>query len=290
MTLRHLKIFTAVYREGSITQAAKTLHLAQPSVSVAVKELEEHYGVCLFERVGRNIRVTETGRLFYEYAEHIVNMFEEMEAAMTDRDALGSLRIGASITIGTHIMPKILKMLQSEFPDLKLEAVIRQSACVEDMVFNHSVDIGLIENQPFNENLWTRTFRKDRLCAIVPPGHPLTGRGTVRLKDMANYPFLMREPGSAGREILEHAFALEGLTVKPLLESAATQSIVRSVEEGLGVAVLPELLVRQAVEEGTVVQVPLRPVLKRNLLIIRHPRKFVSEAMRRLETLCMESK
>ena len=105
MTLRHMKIFTAVFRHSNITKAADELHLAQPSVSVAVKELEEYYGIRLFERFGRRIFPTETAKEFYGYALHIVSVFEEMEKKIRNWDTLGVIRIGASITIGTHILP-----------------------------------------------------------------------------------------------------------------------------------------------------------------------------------------
>ena len=82
MTLRHMKIFVTVYQHSSVTKAAGELHLAQPSVSLAVKELEEYYGIRLFDRIGRGIRPTEAGSEFYSYALHIVSLFEDMEKSL----------------------------------------------------------------------------------------------------------------------------------------------------------------------------------------------------------------
>ena len=112
MTLRHMKIFVTVYRHSNITRAAEELHLAQPSVSLAVKELEEYYGIRLFERIGRRICPTEAGNEFYSYALHIVSLFEDIEKRIKNWDTLGTIRIGTSITIGTHILPGLIKKYQ----------------------------------------------------------------------------------------------------------------------------------------------------------------------------------
>ena len=112
MTLRHMKIFTAVFRNSNITRAAEELHLAQPSVSLAIKELEEYYGIRLFERIGRGISPTEGAKEFYGYALHIVSLFDEMEIKIKNWDTLGTLRLGTSIAIGTHILPILLERYQ----------------------------------------------------------------------------------------------------------------------------------------------------------------------------------
>ena len=115
MTLRHLKLFIAAADAGSITAAARQLYIAQPTVSIAVKELEEHYGICLFERISKRLRITEDGRRFLDYARHIVRLFDEMEQLFTDPERKGSLRLGASVTVGIHYVPEMVKKLETAF-------------------------------------------------------------------------------------------------------------------------------------------------------------------------------
>ena len=158
MTLRHMKIYTAVFRCSSITRAADELHLAQPSVSFAVKELENYYGIRLFDRIGRRICPTEAGREFYGYASHIVSLFEDMEKQFKNWDAIGTLRVGTSITIGTHILPMLIRRYQQDFPDLKVEAVISKSRDIEQDLLDGRVDIGLIETQPEAPDLLSIPF------------------------------------------------------------------------------------------------------------------------------------
>ncbi|HJD34095.1 MAG TPA: LysR family transcriptional regulator [Candidatus Mediterraneibacter tabaqchaliae] len=289
MTLRHMKIFEAVFRHSNITKAAEELHLAQPSVSVAVRELEEYYGICLFERLGRRIVPTELGKEFYGYALHIVSLFDEMEQKIRNWDALGVIRIGASITIGTHILPPLLKQYQALYPELRTEVTIGKSAVIEQHILENKIDIGLIENQSEHPDINVLPFMEDYMQAIVAPDHPLAKYSQVTLEQLAQYPFLMREKGSAGREILDACFALEQITVHPLWESASTQAIVRGVAEGLGVAVLPCLLVRKNIEEHTVKMIPFPQPLTRKLNLIWHRSKYLTDNMNAFIELCKKS-
>lgn len=288
MTLRHMKIYVAVFQHSNITRAAEELHLAQPSVSLAVKELEEYYGVRLFERRGRRILPTEVGREFYGYALHIASLFDEMETRIKNWDRIGTLRIGTSITIGTHILPELLHRFQEQFPEVRTEAEINNSSLIERRVLDNAIDIGLIENQPEHEDICAVPFMRDELAAILPPGHALGRRKKVTLEQLAEYPFLMREKGSAGREILDAAFALRQQAVHPIMESISTQAIVRGVAEGLGVAVLPYLLVRRAIREGAVIQAPLVEPMERNLNIIYHKSKYLTGNMNTFIELCKQ--
>lgn len=286
MTLRHMRIFIAVFQKSSITKAAQELHLAQPSVSLAIRELEDYYGIRLFDRIGRHIAATECGGEFYEYAVHIVSLYDEMEKKMRNWDVFGTLRVGASITIGTHILPILIRNYQKSFPALTVEAKVNKSSSVEEALIHSEIDLGLIETQPSHPDLRAVPFMKDSMCAIVPPCHPLTTEKAVSLAELAHFPFLMREKGSAGRELLDAAFSLQQITVSPRWESTSTQVLVKAVAEGLGVSVLPYLLVKKDIGEGTVQQIPLEQPIRRDLNIIYHKSKFLTDNMKSFIELC----
>ena len=201
-------------------------------------------------------------------------------------DALGVIRIGASITIGTHILPPLLKQYQALYPELRTEVTIGKSAVIEQHILENKIDIGLIENQSEHPDINVLPFMEDYMQAIVAPDHPLAKCSQVTLEQLAQYPFLMREKGSAGREILDACFALEQITVHPLWESASTQAIVRGVAEGLGVAVLPCLLVRKNIEEHTVKMIPFPQPLTRKLNLIWHRSKYLTANMNAFTELC----
>lgn len=288
MTLRHMKIFVSVFRHNNITKAAGELHLSQPSVSFAVKELEEYYGIRLFERIGRRISPTECGKEFYGYAVHIVSLFETMEHKIRNWELSGTIRIGASITIGTHILPHLIRLYQPAYPDLRIEVTVNQSAFIERCIVDNSIDIGLIESRTDHTDLISIPFMKDSLQVITPPDHPLLAFPSITLEQLSQYPLLMREKGSAGREILDASFSLCQVTVRPLWESSSTQAIVRGVAEGLGVAVLPDLLIQKDLNEGTVQTVPLAYPLHRDLHIIYHKSKYLTDNLNDFINLCQK--
>lgn len=290
MTLRHMKILVAVFQQGSVTKAAQALHLAQPSVSLAIRELEEYYGVALFDRIGRRLTPTAGGNAFYGYAVHIVSLMDELEKQMRNWDALGAIRLGATITIGTHLLPELVRQYQEQFPELRVEVKICRASQVEQLVLDNAIDIGLIETQPEHPDLQAAAFLEDELCAIVPPGSALAQKASVTLPELAEQPFLMRELGSSGRKILDAAFALHHLSVSPVWESVSTQAIIQAVAEGLGVAVLPKLLVERDVQDGTVIMLPFDAPLHRTLYIVHHRQKLLSSNMQRFIALCRTAK
>ena len=288
MTRRHLEIFVAVFQTGSMTGAAQSLHLAQPSVSLAVKELEEHYHIRLFDRLGKHIYPTDSGRQFYGYALHIVSLFQDMEENARSLERKGTLRIGASITIGNYVLPDLLKAFQLDFPEVRTEAVILNSAAVEQALLDNRIDLGLIESEAFSPQLQKIPFMEDRLCVIVPPGHPLTAQPSASFSQIAEYPFLLRERGSGGREMIESLFELRQLPLVPLWESASTQAIVRGVAKGLGIAILPWLLVEEDVRSGRVETIHVPDLgLTRHFFMIYHPNKYLTEGARHLMDLCL---
>ena len=160
---------------------------------------------------------------------------------------------------------------------------------VEQLVLDNRIDLGLIETQPEHEELVAVPFSRDELQAIVPPSSPLAGRGEVAIQELAQFPFLMREPGSAGRKALDGYLALHRLSVQPAWESVSTQALIKAVVEGLGVAVLPKLLIQQDVASGNVVPLTLLEPLRRTLNIVYHKRKYLSESMQRFIALCRET-
>lgn len=281
-----MRIFVSVFQKNSITKAAQELHLTQPSVSLAVRELEDYYGIRLFDRIGRHIAPTECGKEFYRYAVHIVSLFNEMEKKMRNWDTFGTLRIGASITIGTHILPVLIHRYQDQFPDLMIEAKVSKSASVEDEIIHNGIDLGLIETQPSHPDLRAVPFMTDSMCAITAPDHPLASVKSISLAELSRFPFLMREKGSAGRKLLDAAFSLQQITVSPRWESTNTQALVKAVAEGLGVSVLPYLIVKKDIEEGTVRQIPLNQPIRRNLNVIYHKSKFLTDNMKSFIELC----
>lgn len=287
MTIRHLKIFVAVCEEGSITKAGEKLFMAQPTVSFAVSQLEKHYGVKLFDRLSKRLYLTDAGRKLLPYAQHIVLMFDEMEVEAQNLDNSGTLHIGASVTIGNYLIPGLLKAFAKNRPDVVIKMQVDNSEKIEQSVLDNQIDLGLIEGVAHSSQLVSEAFRDDELVLIFAPGHHWETQISVTPGQLKEEPFLMRERGSGGREILESALLLHDIAIKPAWESISTQTIVQAVVNGLGVAVLPLMMVEPLLVQGSLVTRPIEGIsLKRKFFIIHHKNKYIAGIMREFISLC----
>ena len=287
MTVRHMKIFIEVYQTGSVTKAAEKLFVTQPSVTRAIQELERYYGTALFERINRRLCITEAGKQLYGYALHIVDSFDRMEKSLRNWDELGVLRVGASATLGSMLLPRVLKEYQSTHPGLTVKATVTNGTKLQAMLEHNELDFALIEGNVTGENLVSEVLCEDRLILLLPPGSELLTREKLLLSDLAPYPFLLREKESVCRNLLDHLFALHHLTVTPLMESVSSHAIVQGVHEGLGISFLPERLVRHSVESGFIATRPVadEDFVRKNA-VVWHRNKLLPASAKDFIALC----
>lgn len=289
MTVRHLKIFLEVYRSGGITRASEALHMTQPAVTRAIQELEGYYGVRLFDRINRRLLVTEAGKQLYAQALHLVDLFDHMETSLRNWDALGVLRIGGSVALGTYILPDLVLRFRSAHPGLRTQVTVSNGGMLQRALLDNRLDLALIEGAVSDPDLVAQPFCSDELLLIVPPGHPLLCREKVSLEDLPAWDLLLRETGSACRAYLDNVFAIRGLVVQPVWESTSTQALVRAVHKGLGISLLPRMLVQPEIDRGTVCVCPLEgeKLIHRNH-IVWHRNKFLTHAAQDFIALCRQ--
>lgn len=275
MTIRHMRIFVTVYQEMNITRAAERLHMTQPAVTRSIQELEAAYGLRLFERLRHRLHPAPGSEAFYARALHIVQAFDELEQGA--RGQGGVLRLGASITLGSCFVPSLVKSMQKKQPELLIRVRVCNTRQVCQALLQNEIDIGLVEGEASSEYLHAEVLAENRLQAVVPPGNPLLSQSSICLSDLAGQPLLLREEGSAGRAFLDQVFAFHGLSVEPLWESVSTQALVNAVAAGLGVSILPEKLVRSAIQTGRVIPLSLRdePFIRRDF-ILWHRQKYLN--------------
>lgn len=238
MTLRHLKVFIAVYQEKSVTRAAELLHMTQPTVTRAVQEIEQYYGIHLFERLKHRLYVTESGRQFYIHALELVNSFDTMEMEFRNWDEFGILRVGASIRLGNLLLPKVITDFQKQHPDLRIKVTVSNGEQLKESLLNNQLDLAMIDGSIAEEHLHKEKFAEDRLVLILPPDDPICYVDTLSLNDLRHSRFLLRENGSVCRSYLNHVFAVHGLSLEPAWESTSTQAIIQAVSAGLGISFL----------------------------------------------------
>lgn len=277
MTLRHLLIFIQVYEKQSITRAAEELHIAQPSISLAIKEMENYYSVQFFDRMNRKIFPTAAAVQFYEYAIHIISLFSEMEKGIKNWEEEGIMRIGSSMTIGHYVLPHVVQLLKEKYPSLKIKMYVYNSETLEKFIIENKIDFALVETNLQNENIVQIPFMSDSLSTIVTPNHPLLKQKKVHLSDLTHYPFLMREQGSSVYNLVSSIFVAHQQSIEFMMESSSTQAIVKSVEANFGISTLPFLLVKDAIEQGRVCEIYVSELnAKRSYHIIYHKNKYLS--------------
>lgn len=277
MTLRNLNIFLAVYETGSTTAASEKLYLAQPSISVAIAELEKEYGVPLFERGGRRLTVTENGELFYQYARHILDLCTEMDDRMQGLAEAGTLRIGASVTIGNYYLPGYVRQMKGRCPRTVIRAFIENTGTLETMLLANQLDAAILEGEVASPSLAWEEIGHDHLSMICSPEHPLARHAGVAPQVLCMQDFLLREKGSAVRDLFDLRMREKGLVIEPLWESVSTQAIVHAVAQDLGVSVLPYALVRQDAEQRRIACVEIDGLdLTRRLWLVSRRNKFLS--------------
>ena len=283
MTLRHLRVFLAVYQTQNVTRAAERLHMTQPTVTRAVQELERYYGVRLFERINRRLYITQSGRQLYARAVHIVGSFDRMEKELKNWDEFGLLRIGATPTLASVLLPKTLMTFEKKHPKLRVRCSVENGTHLQEALADDRLDFALVEGEVAAEHLHAEPFSEDRLILLLPPDDPRRNAPALTLRELAESPLLLREKGSMGRSFLDRVFAAHDLPLEPLMESISTHAIIQAVHAGLGISFLPQRLIRHSVESGFVATraVDDEPFVRRNFAVW-HEDKFLTRSAREL--------
>lgn len=287
MTLRHLKIFVAVCDCKTVTAAAQKLYLAQPAVSLAVAELEEYYGVRLFDRLSRRLYLTGAGERFLDYARHITALFEELETGIKSWESAGPLRVGSSMTIGARFMPQAVRAFAELHPQVAVHLTVENSQNVERKVVENQLDFAFIEGSPHFEQLLCEPFERDEMVLLCSGADPLAGREELLPEELPTLPFLLREKGSGTRDLFDSALAARELVIQPIWESGSVEALISAAEAGIGVTILPRRMAQQAVEAGRLAIIPIKGLtFGRDLQIIHHRSKYLTQPALDFLALC----
>jgi DNA-binding transcriptional LysR family regulator len=268
-----LKIFHAVARSGSFSRAASELAISQPSVSIQVRELERQLGVELFEPAGKSVRLTEAGRVCFDYAGRILTLMDEAQRAMDDVKGLrrGRLLLGATQTPGTYMLPALLGQLKTSYPRLEIALRIDAPRKIQEMVLRHELDLGVIGSRITLPDLEGTPMAVDELVLIAAPSHRFALLPSIALADLQGEPFIMRERGSGARELLDDALHRAGVYISPALELEGVDAVKQAVAADLGVSMVSRVAIELEVVSGRLCVVPVRGFkVERTIWLVRH--------------------
>lgn len=287
MTIRHFRIFVEVYRLESVTRAAEELHLTQPAVTRAIRELEEYYGTRLFERMYRHILPTESSHRLYPQAVQLLDAFERIETGLRNWDSLGCIRVGATVTLGDTMLPSLARQFMEENSGVELQVVVANGDTLTTALCENRLDLALMENAPVIADLHTEEIGTDRLCAVMAMEEPLARQASITLEALSKHPLLVREEGSTARTVLQNALEARGLSYHIVWESISTEALLRAAAEGLGIAILPETRVKDVAQSQKVCFRPMEgEALKRHRVATWHKEKYLTPSMKRFLDLC----
>jgi DNA-binding transcriptional LysR family regulator len=283
-------IFRTVCENGyHSTKAAEVLHMTQPAVSLAIKELENYYGVRLFDRIGRRLRITDVGQHFLQYAIHISDLFSDMEMDLRDWDSKGILRIGASITIGSQFLPGYVKAFSEICPDIDVRVTVEQSERLEQKILANELDFALIEGIAHDSKIVSEAYMEDHLSVVCGIDQGWAQGQIISLDEFQKQRFLLREKGSGTREVFDRVITQAGLHIVPVWEAMSTTALVNAAINGLGISVLPHRMILPALRQGVIRTVQVQDLtFSRNFHIIYHKDKFLTASAKRFLTLCRD--
>ena len=240
ITLHQFRVFKAVADNLSFSVAAHELRLSQPSVSYQVKELERAVRMDLIDRLGKHIALTQAGHLLYGYVRQTLNVIDEAGQALEELQGLerGSLKVGASTTVGIYVIPAALGAFKKRHPGLAISLEIGARGAIQEKVLKNELDLAVVGPPLKDPDLVVLPFISDELVVIAPQGHPLAGRRNLTLRDLRDEPFLMREAGSGTRFAVDKAARGAGVRLQVGMELGSNGAIKHGVESGLGLAIL----------------------------------------------------
>lgn len=275
---RQLEVFVHAAAGGSLSAAAARLHLTQPAASMALAEMERLLGTRVFERARGGLRLTPRGRELLPLAQELLERHAEFARAASDRgDALaGELRIGTSNTVGNYRVGELLGAFVRAQPQVAIRLRVANTEAIGQALLDHALDVGCVEGPVVHPDLLARPWREDVLVVCAPPAHPLARRRSLKPEDFGEVRWVLREPGSATRAAGEQVLARLP-PPRSRLELSQSEAIKQAVVAGLGIAVLPEVAVSEAVAARrlAILRTPfLRPYLRRRLSLLLHRRKY----------------
>jgi DNA-binding transcriptional LysR family regulator len=259
-TLRQLKIFLAVAEYKKMSIAANKLFIAQPSVSQTIIELEKEYNITLFERTPKELKITPAGILLLTRAKEILTLHDSLTLSMKNFTLHRPLKIGATLTIGDTIMSNLVTLLNQEYPDIDVSVFVDNTRILEHRMIHNELDIALVEGIIRRDEIKTEPVLRDKLELICGPQHPFAQKPILRIEDLANQQFIMRERGSGTRAIFENIMHSHHVPFVTKWECSSSTAILDAVCHNLGLGILSYRSVKEHALKGAVKICPIENV------------------------------
>jgi DNA-binding transcriptional LysR family regulator len=241
MDLRQLEILRTIAETGSFTACGRKLHVSQSAISRQIQLLEEELGEPLFLRVGRQVRMTAAAESLVQLGARVFQDVRETLGSITDHtsELRGALRISGGMTVCLYVLPPLFKHLHRVHPQLDVRLTVATTGQSVEAIRGGRVDAGLLTLPVEESDLVTVPVMHEELLLITNPGHPLARRRRITPADLEDQPFVLFEPGSATRHVIDHFFASENIEPTVVMDTENVEIIKAMVKTGLGMGIVP---------------------------------------------------
>lgn len=288
MEIRQLLIFCTAAELLNFTKTGQHLGYTQSNITGQINLLERELKVQLFERIGRNVQLTNEGSAFYQNARHILDLCEQAKSDFSPDNINGVLKVGVAETIGVYHLPSILKEYRDLYP--KVEIRVRTDTCESflELLKSNTIDIALVlTDRVTSPEMVVYPLCTEPMAAVISPSHPLAKKKGLEPKDLANDCLITTLPGCGYRPLVLSMFERQGCSPGSLLELSNVTSIKNCAISELGIAILPAIAVQDDLDRGTLVRLNLKeelPTIKIHL--VYHQKKWLTPSMRVFLELC----
>jgi len=281
VTLKQLQVFICITQEKTITAAAKKLFLSKPAVSMSLSELEKQLGHPLFERKNNRLFINEFGKQLLPLADEQIERSKLINNLFTQNKRLnGQLLIGASNTLGNHLLPFLLSDFRKHCDQHNQSLLIDNSQVVCEQIKEYELDIGLVEANLFDEQLCAEKWLKDEMVIVCSPDHPLTTKKYLNIEDLEDQQWILREQGSGTRTFFLNQIGRKLSQYQISLELKSTEAIINSTSAGLGLSCISKVAARYALADKRLQQLTLNIDMHRDYWLIWHKDRYQSPLLK----------
>ncbi len=290
ISLKQLKVFVGITQHTTLSAASERLYLSKAALSMALSELEKQLGHPLFDRVNHRLILNQEGQKLLPLADELLHRANDINTLFSSHaKASGTLKIGASDTIGNHVLPSILSGFRQQQQHYSQQVFISNSELICQKLRDFELDIALIEGHAQQSDLVSTVFSQDTMCIIAPPSHTLAAKPQLSFNDLANSQWVLREAGSGSRSFFLQNLATHIDNWSQSFELNTTEALINSIAEGLGLGCLSSLAAQYALQDGRVTQLNLNHPMQRQFWLVMHKNKYKNPLLTQFIDFCVHN-
>lgn len=286
MDLWQLQVYCKVVDLKSFSKAGEAVHLSQPTVSSHIKDLEEHFGTRLIDRMSRQVFPTKAGELLYDYARRLLALRDKAESAMAEfsGEMKGRIAIGGSTIPAGYLLPKLVGLFSNTYPDVRISVAVGDTSEILDKTVSGHIEMSIVGAISQNKKLQQTSLINDQMVLVIPSDHKWAHRQRVKLLDLLKEPFIIRELGSGTLKSIDQALQKKGLSVGDLniiAEMGSTEAVRQAIKSKVGISILSAIAVSEECRANHLKMLMIDGIdLHRNFYLTTHRQRSPSPLCR----------